>query len=170
METNMKSRSTVSTWVRSAVVAPLGILIAFVLSAGCSQDEGSACNPALSHDECDNAPNVQCVQPSLTMYPLCYGNAYCCTTDMNGNITDTSQPNCLWLSQCMAASVAGDGGMEAAAPDAGTPDTSTSPDTGTGMETGTGADTSTEAAPEAGGDSTVPTDAPVSDATGSEGG
>jgi hypothetical protein len=159
METNMKSRSTVSTWVRSVTVAPLGILLALVLSAGCSQDEGSACNPALSHDECDNAPNVQCVQPSLTMYPLCYGNSYCCTTDSNGNITDTTQSNCLWLSQCMAASIAGDGGgEEGAAPEAATPEAGApeaSPETGS---------------PEAGGDAPSSFDATMSDAPGLEGG
>lgn len=93
----MKTRTTVSTWVRSTAVASLAALLGLVLSAGCSQVEGSRCNPALSHDECDNAPTVQCVQP---MAAACNGEAYCCTVDSTGAITDKTDTNCLFLIAC----------------------------------------------------------------------
>jgi hypothetical protein len=94
--TKMNARPAISLWIRSASLLLLATGAALVLSAGCSQADGSACNPALSHDECDNAPSVQCVQPSA---PNCYGQAYCCTVDSNGNITDTSD-NCQYLIHC----------------------------------------------------------------------
>jgi hypothetical protein len=113
-EKAMKSRSTVAAWGRSALVFVLALLLASILSAGCSQADGSACNPTLSHDECDNAPTVQCVQPSA---PTCYGQAYCCTVDSNGNITDTTD-TCQYLIQCqMASAGGGDGGMDATGTD-----------------------------------------------------
>lgn len=48
--------------------------VALTLLAHCypSTSEGDRCNPALSHDECDNAPTVQCVTP-----PNCL-ESYCC--------------------------------------------------------------------------------------------
>jgi hypothetical protein len=130
----MKTHTTISPWVRSIAVVSLAALLCAVLSAGCSQAEGSRCNPFLSHDECDNAPNVQCVSPSAA---ACAGEAYCCTVDMSstpgtagayGNITDTTEPNCQFLIACQAPTpleggTSGDdgGGGEAASP---TPDAS----------------------------------------------
>jgi hypothetical protein len=104
METTMKAQPTVSTWVRSTAAVSLAGLLGLVLSAGCSQVEGSRCNPALSHDECDNAPTTQCVQPTA---PACNGEAYCCTVDSNGNITDTTDLNCAFLIMCQMAPLEG---------------------------------------------------------------
>jgi hypothetical protein len=81
--------------------------LSLLLSTGaCSQIAGSRCDPALSHDECDNSPTVQCVTPAGQ------GNSYCCAVTTGytasagdpgvligpdgtpgGYITDTA-PNC----------------------------------------------------------------------------
>jgi hypothetical protein len=114
----MKSRPNVSV-LRSASLLLVATVLGLVLSAGCSQAEGSACNPALSHNECDNDPTIQCVQPSLTMYPNCFGNAYCCNATYASDgvtitaISDQDIPNCAYLWQCIQGSAAGgDGGAE----------------------------------------------------------
>jgi hypothetical protein len=109
MDTTMKAHKTVSAWVRSTAVASLAaLLLALAFSAGCSQVEGSRCNPALSHDECDNAPTTQCVAPAA---PACNGEAYCCTVDSNGTITDTTDLNCAFLIACQGGGMPGaDGG------------------------------------------------------------
>jgi hypothetical protein len=174
-EKAMKSRSNVSSWVRSCSFTLLAIVLALFLSAGCSQAEGSACNPALSHNECDNDPTVQCLQPSTTMYPNCFGNAYCCTvTYASDGVTiidipdKNTVPNCAYL-WCCVSGTCGEGGTEDGGTDTGaTADTGTSIDTGTTVDTGTSVDTGT--VPESGADSTVPMDSAVSDATGSEAG
>jgi hypothetical protein len=106
MDTIANKSMTASRWIRSTIVASAAAALTLVLSSGCSQVEGSRCNPALSHDECDNAPTVQCVQPPA---PACNGEAYCCTVDSNGNIT-SSDPNCQWLIQCQNQSAAEAGG------------------------------------------------------------
>jgi hypothetical protein len=68
--------------------------------------EGSACNPALSHDECNNAPTIQCIWPTN---PARFGQAYCCNAtpnfDANGNFLGTyvitsTDPNCASLAAC----------------------------------------------------------------------
>ena len=89
------------------LAASVAALLCALVGAGCSQVEGSRCNPALSHDECDNGPTVQCVSP---MAAQCFGEAYCCTVDDKGNITDATDPNCQFLIQCQAASAASAGG------------------------------------------------------------
>jgi hypothetical protein len=55
--------------------------------AGCTNGEGSRCNPLRATPDCD--PGLSCVSPTG---PNC-GVTYCCKTDPNGNITD-SDPNC----------------------------------------------------------------------------
>ncbi len=90
-----------SNWVRFGAVGFTLTILSFLLSmGGCSQVEGSRCDPALSHDECDNAPTVQCVTPSGQ------GNSYCCTVTagattgqsnpgvLNGGTIDSTDPNC----------------------------------------------------------------------------
>ena len=108
METRMNTYPAVFSWIRAAMVLSAVSLPGLLLSAGCSQVEGSRCNPALSHDECDNAPSVQCVAPTAA---ACYGEAYCCAVDSNGKITST-ELNCQFLQQCQMAPT-GDAGTEA---------------------------------------------------------
>jgi hypothetical protein len=123
-EKAMKSRSNVSTWVRSSSLLLLATALGLVLSAGCSQAEGSACNPTLSHNECDNDPTIQCVQPNLAMYPNCFGNAYCCNVTFASDgvtissVNDTSVDNCAWIAQCIQGT--------AGVPDSGAGDSSAS--------------------------------------------
>jgi hypothetical protein len=113
----MKNFTMVSTWMRTGIIALVLAAPCLSLSAGCSQVEGSRCNPDLSHDECDNSPTVQCYQPSLTMYPACNGEAYCCVLGANGAITST-EPNCQFLVMCQAMGT-GDGGVVDASGDGG---------------------------------------------------
>jgi hypothetical protein len=120
MRTTMSNFATVSTWIRYGVLSLAVAVPCVSLSVGCSQAEGSRCNPALSHDECDNAPTVQCLGPSYTEYPACNSEAYCCAVDLHGNIT-SMEPNCQFLIMCQASANA-DGGT--------TPDADTTPETG----------------------------------------
>ncbi len=118
MKTTMKTLKMVCTWMplRSVGLA-VGTALLASFAVACTQEAGSRCNPATSvyapngaysHDECDNGPTYQCVQPVAA---ACNGEAYCCAVDPNsGNITST-EPNCLFLVSCQAPT-----------PDAGTPD------------------------------------------------
>ncbi len=66
--------------------------ISLVLVAGCTQDEGTRCNPLQYSDngiQGNCADGLACVYPTA---PNC-GVAYCCKVDANGNIID-SDPNC----------------------------------------------------------------------------
>jgi hypothetical protein len=96
---------TGSNWVHSGLVA-LATTLSAATSMGCSQVEGSACNPALSHDECDNAPTIQCIWPTNA---ACFGQAYCCkaTPNFDGNgtflgtyVINSTDPNCASLAAC----------------------------------------------------------------------
>jgi hypothetical protein len=49
------------------------VLLALFIACYPPIAEGQRCNSALSFDECDNAPTVQCVMP-----PNCL-EAYCCS-------------------------------------------------------------------------------------------
>jgi hypothetical protein len=50
-------------------------VVALTVLAHCypSTAEGDRCNPALSHDECENAPTVQCVTPANCAESYCCG-------------------------------------------------------------------------------------------------
>jgi hypothetical protein len=128
MKTNLNKFA--AAWIRSGVIALSLAVPCASLAAGCSQAEGSRCNPDLSHDECDNSPTVQCVQPAAS---ACNAEAYCCAVDANGNIT-SMEPNCQYLIMCQAES------LEAGVPEASTPEASTTPE----------ASVSPEATPDAG--------------------
>ncbi|HLK35794.1 MAG TPA: hypothetical protein VKU41_03505 [Polyangiaceae bacterium] len=106
--------------IRAMLLASTLGLVGVVAATGCSQVEGSRCNPALSHDECDNAPAVQCVQPAA---PACNGEAYCCAVDSNGNITST-ESNCQFLTRCQMASANEDAGASSGSGGGGTPEAS----------------------------------------------
>jgi hypothetical protein len=106
MKDTMKKHMTVSNWVGPASAVLFAAALSAAFSVGCSQAEGSACNPALSHDECDNAPAIQCIQPTN---PACFGQAYCCAAtpkvDAHGNLLGTyditsTDPNCASLAAC----------------------------------------------------------------------
>jgi hypothetical protein len=64
----------------------IGILLFFSLIVLTHCDPGTAegdrCDPTLSHDECSNAPTVQCVTP------VDCPESYCCSPD-------STAPNCL---------------------------------------------------------------------------
>jgi hypothetical protein len=182
MRTAMKNdQRNFSTWVRYAIWVLVGSVLCTILSAGCSQIEGSRCNPVLTHDECDNAPAVQCVQINSA---ACAGEAYCCKATMNADGTwdiTSTDPNCVYLMQgCPggflyvppeAGTEAGDDGASSseAAPEASTeagpaatPDSSgdATPDVAaeTSVEASShegGADASTDAGPEASSDATT---------------
>jgi hypothetical protein len=111
MEKTMIRKQTFATiWLRLGLVAFAATVASAVLSVGCSQVEGSACNPALSHDECDNAPSVLCVQPAN---PQCFGQAYCCKATLNADGTfdiTSTDPNCESLVTCQSG--AADAGSE----------------------------------------------------------
>src|SRR5271165_3003540 len=107
-DTMKRKHMTLSNWVRSALVVVATVLSA-ATSVGCSQTEGSACNPVLSHDECDNAPTIQCISPTNA---ACFGQAYCCAAtpnyDPSGNFLGTytvtsTDPNCQSLATCQNA-------------------------------------------------------------------
>ena len=59
------------------------IVVSLAFLTGCPPPvaEGERCDPALSHDECDNAPTVQCVIPTNCL------ESYCCSTT-------STQANC----------------------------------------------------------------------------
>jgi hypothetical protein len=138
MRTAMKYRTNVFTSIRYATFTIAAIALCTALWTGCSQVENSRCNPALSHNECDNDPTVTCIQNNS---PGCAGEAYCCrATDPTNSATITSsdptsycayiQQNCPGSPTFVApeAGGAGDdgGGAEATAPDA--PAEATAPD------------------------------------------
>jgi hypothetical protein len=161
----MKAPKIASHWARITVAGSFAALVGLVLAGGgCSQVEGSRCNPALSHDECDSAPTTQCVAPTAA---ACNGEAYCCTVDSNGNITDTTDLNCQFLIACQQASAAesgtGDDGGDATTMEAAAAETST-PETGPDASPDAGPDASPDVAAEAAPD--VSAEASLEDAGG----
>jgi hypothetical protein len=134
MRTAMKYQTNVFTSIHYVVFALAVTALCTVLSAGCSQVENSRCNPALSHNECDNDPTVTCIQNNS---PGCAGEAYCCrASDPTNPATITSsdptsycsyiQQNCPSSPTFVAPEAGDDGGAEATAPDA--PAEATAPD------------------------------------------
>jgi hypothetical protein len=97
---------------RSVLVLIGGAAFVFFSSACDNTANGDRCDPFLSHDECANAPTYQCV-PSTTSAAAttaCNGEAYCCAVDpVSGNVTST-EFNCIYVQQCIAAGAAADGG------------------------------------------------------------
>jgi hypothetical protein len=131
MRTAMKYQMTVFTSTRYAIFTIAAIALCTVLWAGCSQVENSRCNPALSHNECDNDPTVTCIQNNS---PGCAGEAYCCrATDPTNSATITSSDPtsyCAYIQQNCPGSptyVAPEAGVEAAGGDDGAAE-ATAPD------------------------------------------
>jgi hypothetical protein len=95
MKTAM-NKQIIAACVRSTLTTAAGLLLSAVLGLGCSQVEGSRCNPDLSHDECDNSSTTFCIQNNT---PGCAGEAYCClATDPTDPHTITStDPNCAYI-------------------------------------------------------------------------
>src|SRR5580700_3299490 len=91
MNIPMKDKKYRFTWVGFGAVALSLTGLSLLLSTGaCSQVDGSRCDPALSHDECDNSPAVQCVTPAGQ------GNSYCCTVSA-GAESSSGDPGVLIL-------------------------------------------------------------------------
>jgi hypothetical protein len=130
METNMNPHMSISTWIRRSVVVLAAAFPCFLLSAGCSQVEGSRCNPAITHDECDNAPTDVCFAPTAA---ACAGEAYCCTLASDGVTVTSMEPNCQFLQWCQT--VGADGGSSSSSSTTSSTTTSSSsstPDAGDG--------------------------------------
>jgi hypothetical protein len=91
MNIHIKGMKPRFSWMGLGAVAFSATALSLLLSAGaCSQVDGSRCNPYLSHDECDNAPAVQCVTPAGQ------GNSYCCMVS-SGAVASTVEPGVLWV-------------------------------------------------------------------------
>jgi len=89
MNTPMKPKKYRSNWVGFGALGLSFAALSVLLSTGaCSQIAGSRCNPALSHDECDNSPTVQCVTPAGQ------GNSYCCAVQ-SGYASSAGDPGVL---------------------------------------------------------------------------
>ena len=104
MKNTTRKTMSVSNWMRIGSICIVAAALSVVLSTGCANTaEGDPCDIALSHDDCSNAPAVQCIVP-----PNCTtGNAYCCTVDTAGNVASTAL-NC----QACAAPPAADAGAD----------------------------------------------------------
>jgi hypothetical protein len=91
MNIPMKDKKHRFTWVGFGAVAFSIAALSILLATGaCSQVDGSRCDPALSHDECDDAPAVQCVTPAGG------GNSYCCKVSA-GAVASTINPGVLYV-------------------------------------------------------------------------
>jgi hypothetical protein len=101
MRTTMNNFAMIPSWIRSGLIALALALPCLSFSTGCSQVEGSRCNSALSHNECDNPSTITCFAPAAS---ACNGEAYCCALDSNGIVT-SNDPNCQFLVMCQAASL-----------------------------------------------------------------